>query len=130
MACKPRISARIWRPCLSSLQLWVEGGAGYELQGNHREQTLTVEAVVLDKHHNNDQRINVQGDDALMVIRIIPPKAFCQFALRSERCLVSLQGGNAIMLGTVNDRTTITPSSAVVLTVFRRRSSGRKLRRP
>ena len=77
MACKPRISARIWRPCLSSLQLWVEGGAGYELQGNHREQTLTVEAVVLDKHHNNDQRINVQGDDALMVIRIIPPEAFC-----------------------------------------------------
>ena len=35
----------------------MEGGAGYELQGNHREQTLTVEAVVLDKHHNNDQRI-------------------------------------------------------------------------
>ena len=65
-----------------------------------------------------------------MVIRIIPPKAFCQFALRSERCLVSLQGGNAIMLGTVNDRTTITPSSAVVLTVFRRRSRGRKIPTP
>ena len=42
-------------PCLSSLQP-LEGGAGYELQGNHRKQTLTVEAVVLDKHHNNDQR--------------------------------------------------------------------------
>ena len=57
MACKPRISARIWRPCLSSLQqLWVEGGAGYELQGNHRKQTLTVGPVALNKHHNNDQR--------------------------------------------------------------------------
>ena len=62
---------------LPQLAPTLEGGAGYELQGNHREQTLTVEAVVLDKHHNNDQRINVQGDDALMVIRIIPPKAFC-----------------------------------------------------
>ena len=37
-------------------KLWVEGGAGYELQGNHREQTLTAEPVVLNKHHNSDQR--------------------------------------------------------------------------
>ena len=31
---------------------------------------------------------------------------------------VPTQGGNAIMLGTVNDRTTNTPPSAVVLAVF------------
>jgi len=41
---------------LASARSLLLGGAGYELQGNHREHKLTFESVVLHKHHNNDER--------------------------------------------------------------------------
>lgn len=101
--------------------------------GNHRDIASTNQQLSQLCRTNitttiND--INVQGDDALST----HAASFLlkHFACSLERTMpcIPIEGGNAIMLDTDNVHTTITPSSAVVLTVFRRRSSGRKLRRP
>ena len=101
--------------------------------GNHRDIASTnqqLSQLCRTDITTTISGINVQGDDALSTCAAsFLPKHFASSARRTMPC-VPTQGGNAIMLGTVNDRTTITPSSAVVLTVFRRRSSGRKVRRP